>query len=277
MTILPVMPPARRFTLPCGGWLNVHQQAGRGPALVLIHGFTDCAASFRLVLPHLAGRHLLIPDLRGHGASFRGDITDVDTFAVDIESVVAQLGLGQVILVGHSMGALVAVQLALRNRMSVVGLVTLSGSLRPGGSALRALMAQMDNLPDPVPIDHPFLNAWYACSRPVPAAFIDPLRASCIGMRRRDWQACLAVLERSDLRPLAQTLQIHSMVLSGQCDEIFPPSHHADLVAALAPMRSAAFADVGHNPHWEVPDQVAAEINAFAGLLGLRQSASTRS
>lgn len=77
MSHLPPMPAARHIALPDGGWLNVHEQAGSGPTLLLLHGFTDCAESFRLLVPHLAERHLVIPNLRGHGASFRGRIASL--------------------------------------------------------------------------------------------------------------------------------------------------------------------------------------------------------
>ncbi|RUW53840.1 alpha/beta hydrolase, partial [Mesorhizobium sp. M8A.F.Ca.ET.021.01.1.1] len=38
--------------------------AGAGPPLLLIHGFTDTSRSFSLLAPHLAGRRLIMPDLR---------------------------------------------------------------------------------------------------------------------------------------------------------------------------------------------------------------------
>lgn len=258
------MPPARRIPLPCGGWLNVHEQAGQGPTLVLIHGLTDCAESFRLMLPDLAGRHLVIPDLRGHGASFRGTISDLASLAGDIEAVLSLLRLDEAIFVGHSMGSLVALHLVLRGRVSAAGLVTISGSLRPGGPSLCAMSAEVRNLPDPLPIDHPFLDAWHACRRPVPEAFLVPLRISCVAMRREDWMACLDLLESTDLRTAARDLQLPSLVLAGSCDEIFARPHTDELVAALNPLRSHVFDLVGHNPHWEMPDQVASELRAFA-------------
>jgi pimeloyl-ACP methyl ester carboxylesterase len=261
--VLPPMPSARRVALPRGGWLNVHEAAGRGPAVVLLHGLTDCAESFRLLLPHLADCHLVVPDLRGHGASFRSDIADLASLSHDVEAVLRHLGPREVILVGHSMGALVAVHLALRQRIRVAGLATISGSLNPGGPALQALKTRVQALPDPLPLRHPFLDAWYACCRPVPAAFLDRLQASCVEMRREDWLACLDLLETADLRAAARNLRVPSLVLAGSHDEIFSRPHHDALVAALNPSRSLVFDHVGHNPHWEVPGLVAAELRAF--------------
>lgn len=266
MIRLAPMPPARQVPLPDGGWLNVHEQAGDGPALVLLHGFTDCAESYRLLLPHLAGRHLVIPDLRGHGASFRGPIGSLDRLAQDVEAVIAALRVERPVVTGHSMGALVAVALAARRRVDVAGLVTISGSLRPAGAALQVVAAEFAALCVPLAVSDPFLDGWYACSRPVPAAFTDRLRASCVAMRREDWLNCLAILQGADLLPDASGLAVRAVALSGSDDPIFAAAHQRQLEAALRPVRAVVFAGVGHNPHWEVPERVAEAMMVGLGI-----------
>lgn len=260
MTGLFAMPPARQVPLPDGGWLSVHEQAGQGPALLLLHGFTDCAESYRLLLPHLAGRHLVIPDLRGHGASFRGPIRSLDTFAQDVEVLVVALGLDEPVVVGHSMGALVAVAIAARKRVKLSGMVLISGSLLPASPALSELKNEFAALPVPLPAMHPFLDVWYACSRPVPSPFLERLRASCTAMRREDWLVCLDVIGAADLTEAAASLTVPTVVLGGSDDSIFPEEHQTCMTATLRAIRSLVFAGVGHNPHWEVPAEVAVNI-----------------
>ncbi|WP_185796719.1 alpha/beta fold hydrolase [Paragemmobacter straminiformis] len=259
------MPPARRVALPGGGWLNLHEQAGEGPTLLFLHGFTDCAESFRLMLPHLAGCHVVLPDLRGHGGSFRGPIPSLATLAGDIEALVAALGLRRPVVTGHSMGALVAVTLAARGKVDLLRLVTLSGSLRPDGPALQALAAQFAGLPSPLAMDHPFLDEWYACSRPVAPAFLEGLRRNCVAMRREDWRDCLAMLARADLTAEAGAVRLPVLAISGAEDMIFPAGHHRHLARALRPERDLVLEGVGHNPHWEKPAQIAALVRDFVG------------
>lgn len=267
MSSLPPMPPARTIPLPCGGWLNVHEQEGKGPTLLLIHGLTDHAESFRLMLPHLAGLHLVIPDLRGHGHSVQGGISSLDGFAEDIEAVAASLDLRDVVLVGHSMGSLIATKIALRGKVRVSGLVTISGSLTPNGPALQSLLHQVADLPDPLASDHPFLSWWYACDRSVPKSFLDRLISCCVKMRREDWLACLDLLASADLGAAAARLRLPVLVLSGDRDEIFPPRHHQEMVAALQPASAIAFEGVGHNPHWELPKETAAALKHFGDAI----------
>ncbi len=262
MNQLVAFPPARLISLRGGGWLNVHEQMGHGPTLVLLHGFTDCADSFRLIAPHLAGRHLVMPDLRGHGASFRADLMGLSELAGDIEDLAQALGLTETVLIGHSMGALVALILA-GGAMQPQGLILISGSLQPSGPALTRIASQFAALPQPLTADHPFLDEWYACAAPVPRQFLDRQRAACISVRSQDAASCLAALAAADLRSLAQGLYLPALAVSGEMDPIFSADHSAALRQNLRPQRELVLAQVGHNPHWEAPGQVADAILSF--------------
>lgn len=90
---------------------DVHD--GDGPALVLVHGWACRRADWDAVLAALPGRRALALDLPWHGdsTSARQDWTIEDHGAV-VARVVADAGLEDVVLVGHSMGGAVAVEAA---------------------------------------------------------------------------------------------------------------------------------------------------------------------
>lgn len=267
MSDLSPFPAARRIELPTGGWLNVHERPGEGPVLLLLHGFTDRAESFRLIAPHLAGRHLVMPDLRGHGGSYRQDLHDLTDFAVDIEQMSVAMGLQEIVLVGHSMGSLVTLSLAARRNLNILGLAMVSGSLSPASPMLAAITDSFASLRAPLLPDHPFLDEWYACSRPVPRPFLDRLRTSCVEMRPEDWMSCLALVTGTDLHSSARTVKAPALAISGGQDPIFPPDHQAKLQQSLRPSQVLLLPDVGHNPHWEAPADVAEAINSFVNRL----------
>lgn len=267
MTLHLPFPAARRVQLPKGGWLNLHEQPGKGPTLVLLHGFTDRGESFRLIAPHFAGFHLVMPDLRGHGESFRSDVTQLSDFASDLEDLCKALELKEVVLIGHSMGALVSLILAERGRLTLSGLVLLSGSLCPASATLNQITESFARLPFPLSAADSFLDDWYACSRPVARAFLDRLRASCVRMRPKDWMSCLALLTKADLRASAQAISAPSLIISGGQDTLFPSRHRAMLQDYLHPKAELFLPDVGHNPHWEAPSEVAIAILSFLGTL----------
>ena len=79
---------------------------GSGTPVVLLHGFPNTWYAWRDVMPRLAERHTVIAvDLRGLGDSDRGTRpNDVPTGAGDLHGLVAELGLGPVLLAGQDWG-----------------------------------------------------------------------------------------------------------------------------------------------------------------------------
>lgn len=100
------------------------QQAGAGAPLVLLHGLGASSADWEYQVPELA-RHfqLIVPDLRGHGASDRAGEYNVPRFAADTWQLLDHLKLRAPVLVGHSMGGAVAMQMALDRPGAVPQLV----------------------------------------------------------------------------------------------------------------------------------------------------------
>jgi pimeloyl-ACP methyl ester carboxylesterase len=95
------------------------------PALVFVHGWSCDRSYWRHQLSHFSRSHAVVAvDLAGHGASGpgRADWT-IAAFGRDVVAVAEQLGLGQVVLIGHSMGGDVIVEAAPRLAGPVLGLV----------------------------------------------------------------------------------------------------------------------------------------------------------
>ncbi len=113
---------------------------GRGPAVVLLHGFPETWWTWRQVMPLLAQSHTVIaPDLRGIGCSSLAPAGyDAQTLARDVHGLVASLGLPRVALVGHDLGGWVAYAYGRQYREEVSHLV-LSGAALPGFGLERLL------------------------------------------------------------------------------------------------------------------------------------------
>ncbi|MEA5363850.1 alpha/beta hydrolase [Amycolatopsis sp., V23-08] len=107
---------------------------GRGPLLVLLHGWPQTGRAWAQVMPALAEHHtVLVPDLRGTGASERpdGGYTKANQ-ADDMRGLVAALGLsGPAVVVGHDIGSMIAFAWALHRPEDVAAVVLLDAFL-PG-------------------------------------------------------------------------------------------------------------------------------------------------
>lgn len=97
--------------------MAVHEQ-GKGPAVIMIHGFPELAYSWRHQIPALAdaGFRAIAPDMRGYGQTDGPE--GVGSYAAtelikDLEGLLDALGLERAVFVGHDWGALVLWQMAM--------------------------------------------------------------------------------------------------------------------------------------------------------------------
>ncbi|MDQ2983846.1 MAG: alpha/beta fold hydrolase [Actinomycetota bacterium] len=111
---------------------------GRGP-LILVHGLGGGAANWVELAPLLARRHrLLVPELPGHGGSSPlPAVPNLNVYADRIGLLAEREGLTPAAVVGHSLGGVVALRLALR-RPAAVNAVVLAGSAGISSRAARA-------------------------------------------------------------------------------------------------------------------------------------------
>lgn len=103
-------------------------EKGGGEAVVLLHGFGDCARVWEFVLPYLGDQKRFIAlDQRGHGLSDRAEIERYTTFDFvhDLQNLLETLGLREVHLVGHSMGGRNAIVYAALHPQRVKKLVVI--------------------------------------------------------------------------------------------------------------------------------------------------------
>src|SRR3954463_15970017 len=90
--------------------------AGEGPPLILVHGLGGAASNWTALLPLLLpGRRLVVPDLPGHGGSpALPGVSGLEPFADRVAAVAEREGMLRAPVVGHSLGGMVVLRLALR-------------------------------------------------------------------------------------------------------------------------------------------------------------------
>lgn len=98
---------------------------GAGPPLILVHGLGGAAANWTELAPLLARRHrLLVPDLPGHGGSEPlPAVSGLEPFADRVALVAEAEGMLPAPVVGHSLGGMVVLRLALRRPNDVTAIV----------------------------------------------------------------------------------------------------------------------------------------------------------
>lgn len=255
--------------------LDLHYvSAGRGPAVLLIHGLGGFAESWRLNLDALAARSTVYAlDLPGFGNSGKPPAPyDLRFFATAVGAFMDALGIGQATLVGHSLGGAIAATFALVHPGRVERLALLSALVpgaayrlapvyrllaRPGLGELaalcgcapiyRAALARCFHRPQPAEIE--FLVRWSYAARtswPARAAYLRTVR----GVR-----ADFASSGRDYRRALA-TLDLPVLLIHGLQDRVVPAEHCRE-VAGMLPRPVVRWVDsCGHFPQIEHADTV---------------------
>lgn len=111
--------PARTTTVPANGTDLYAEVRGSGPAVLLISGGTSDAGQLDRLAAELSGRHTVCAyDRRGNSRSPRPQgwtTTDADEQADDAAALLLALHLPPAVVYGHSLGAVIALNLALRH------------------------------------------------------------------------------------------------------------------------------------------------------------------
>jgi pimeloyl-ACP methyl ester carboxylesterase len=107
--------------------------AGHGPAVILLHGYTQTSRMWRPLIPKLSGKFTVIaPDLPGIGDSeIPKNGLDMKTSAIRIHTLMKSLGISKARVVGHDIGLMVAYAYAAQFPSEVEKLVVMDAFL-PG-------------------------------------------------------------------------------------------------------------------------------------------------
>lgn len=90
-----------------------YQELGQGQPVILLHGFLGSSQNWLSYARYLSDRYnVFCVDLRNHGWSFHSDDCSYDAMTADVEELIAAYSLYEPIVIGHSMGGKVAMQLA---------------------------------------------------------------------------------------------------------------------------------------------------------------------
>lgn len=111
---------------------TTHAAFGRGTPVVLLHGLGSRREDWLPTARILARRHrVTLVDLPGHGVAEMPEPFSLERATVSLDRSLAEVPDGPVILVGHSLGGLIAASVAIERPERVRGLVLVETALRP--------------------------------------------------------------------------------------------------------------------------------------------------
>lgn len=255
-----------------GGKKLAPEAVGKQPVVVFIHGAQQDHSCWTLQSRWFAhhGFSVLAPDLPGHGKSDGEPLASVEAIADWIAALLDALGVAQASIVGHSMGSLVTLELAVSHAARVKQAVLIGTSL-PMPVAPVLLDAARDNEPKAAAM----INAWsYSASgqiggNTVPGLWLLGVNQRLMarqkpGVFHVDLKACNAYT-----RPLTSLSAITAavLVIAGTQDKMTSPKAAKAVQAAIPGARLASIEGSGHALMAERPDAVLDALIAFLATL----------
>ena len=239
---------------------DVVPDLSRGQRVVCLHGAGGNGAVFADLLERLAERHSPIAfDQPAHGRSGGLDsLGSIERMSAFTQALLAKLGVERPVLLGHSMGGAVALQVALERPDGLAGLVLC-------GSAAR--------LPVPEEIVEQMRRVTEGKERRIfrrdaysPATPPEILRRGFMEDLKTDPRAGygdLLACRDWNVEDRLGEVQVPALVITGE-DEIEPLRAQADLLAERLPQgRAVAVAKAGHMAPLEQADAVAEAVAGF--------------
>jgi len=278
------VPPASRAD---GDAVLAHRTTGRGPRLVLVHGFTQNARAWGPFADLLAAHHQVVAvDLPGHGGS-DGVVASLPE-AADLVAAVGAAGGGRDDRIGHevradylgySLGGRVALHLALSRPASVRRLVVVgatAGIEDPDERARRrrdddAAADRLERAARDIGCDaalDAFLHRWlsqplFATLTPVQAE-LDARLGNTVAGLASSLRTC-GTGTQAPLWDRLRDLAMPVLVVAGALDERYAPIARRMAQAIGANAQVALVPGAGHACHLERPAYTARLVESFLG------------
>jgi pimeloyl-ACP methyl ester carboxylesterase len=276
--LIPVFDEARVLDSHDGGTIFTISR-GDGPVVLFCHGVTLSSRVWAKQFESFpaAGFRAVAFDSRGHGESRAGATGhSLDNLADDLRTVLEELDLRDVVLVGHSMGGMSVQAFAIRHAdvlaERVCGLVLLSTSSHNLVSDARRVRGAVEKVVNVGPDVGSFMrqrNLGLLLARigfgddpnPSQVEATREMLAACDKQTTREAVSALLHLDFTDGLP---TVHVPTLVVVGTADALTPPRDARRIAEIVPDARLVEFEGGGHMLMYERTDEVDALIMDFA-------------
>lgn len=238
------------------------------PTVLFVHGAAQDHGVFALQSRYFAwhGRNAVAVDLPAHGRSGGDALPQVEALADWLHGVLDALGVREADVVGHSMGALAALEYAARHPERVRRLALLGPA---------APMPVSDDLLDAARrndhVAYELINSWSFAAGSQLGGNRQPglwmlgnamrlIERTRPGVLYTDLAACNSYANGN---AAAARVRCPTLVVIGARDIMAPPRNAKAMIAALADVRTVTLPETGHSLMAERPDEVLDELRSF--------------
>nr|WP_233517228.1 3-oxoadipate enol-lactonase [Pseudotabrizicola alkalilacus] len=249
--------------------LNVELSGPEGaPPLVLLHALGTNLRLWDGVVARLPGHRILRMDMRGHGLS---DVPPgpyaMGALIHDVERVMAQAGLRDAVVVGLSVGGMIAQGLAVKRLDLVRGMVLSNSAARIGIASQWQTRIEAVRAGGLEAIADATLERWFGRNwRELPE--LPQMRAMLLATPPEGWMGAAAAIAGTDFYTPTAGLTLPTLAIAGLRDGSTPPDLVKETADLILGSRFQLIRGAGHLPMVEQPDAYTDALRGFLESIG---------
>jgi pimeloyl-ACP methyl ester carboxylesterase len=240
--------------------MDLHlERHGQGEKLLFIHGAGGSSAGWYFQKEYLKRcSEVILVDLPGRGKSAGEGRRSIAEYVEITRALIVDHALGECYLVGHSMGGLIAMSLAITHPDLVKGLVLIAT-----GARLRVSPEILEWMVENKERTVKMMMTLMAFSKKAPLALVDGAVAEMMKAPAEtifgDFFAC----DSADIMDEVKKIEAQTLVICGLDDRLTPPAYSDYLNRAIRGSKLVSIPDAGHMVILEKPEEVNRAIEAF--------------
>jgi non-heme chloroperoxidase len=244
----------------------VEQGNANGTPVIFLHGITDSWHSFESVLKHLPKNiHAFAISQRGHGDSERPvSGYHPKDFANDVAAFIKKKNLGKAVVVGHSMGGVVAQQFVLLHPQLAKGIVIIDSDPtfidNPGMPEFYQEVMKLQGA-----IDYKFMDEFQKATltKPIDPEYYETLVVEGTKVPAWVFQAAMKGIVEVDFAGQLKSIKAPVLIFWGDKDAFCTRDGQDTFIKNIPNSRLIVYEGTGHALHWEEPARFVKDLIGF--------------
>lgn len=238
--------------------------SGEEPPLLFLHGWTCNRKFWNNQIEFFKGKRKAITiDFRGHGDSqITAEGNTIQQFAMDISAFIHNMGFRKVILIGHSMGGMVAQQFCVDYINQIKALVLVTTIAADMGD--RLISKQIESDTPTYGYQNAFMNHFNDWFNPhADSDIVEWARDQMLKTPENVANSLVRSYRTFDLRSQLPKLHIPSLVVGARSDTSAIPKEAKTLALLISQSKLVMIDNSGHFPMLEQSERLNQELNNF--------------